>query len=282
MNSDTIALKDWIGRMTEAEDVVTPRLVDGFRATLSPHLGDSDAVVAPLGIHWCLAPEMVEAAKLNSDGHPARGDFLPPVPLPRRMWAGSDVEFLAPLKAWDRVRRRSVVVDITEKTGKSGPLCFVAVQHEFENGHGLAVRERQTLVYRAAAEASKDQPRAAPAALAPIAEREWQIAVDPVLLFRYSALTFNGHRIHYDAPYTTGVEHYPGLVIHGPLQATILLNLAASVQGAAPRIFSFRGISPATGSQVLRARSVLADNNARELIMAAADGTMTMKASATW
>ena len=275
-------LRNWIGRKTEAEDMVTPRLIHGFRATLAPHLGDFDAASVPLGIHWCLAPEMVEAAKLNSDGHPARGDFLPPVPLPRRMWAGSDIEFIAPLNVWDRVRRRSVVDNIVEKTGKSGPLCFVTVLHEVENERGLAVRERQTIVYRAAAEAGKDQPQAAPAIAEPAAEREWSIVVDPVLLFRYSALTFNGHRIHYDALYVTEVEHYPGLVIHGPLQATILLNLATSIQGSAPKAFSFRGVAPATGSQVLRARSMPMSNDVRELIMVAADGMTVMKASATW
>jgi 3-methylfumaryl-CoA hydratase len=278
VKANSIALRDWIGRTSEADDIVTPRLAASFRATLSPHLAEADETIAPLGIHWCLAPEIVDTARLNANGHAATGDFLPPVHLPRRMWAGSDVRFLAPLHVNDHVRRRSTVSDISEKDGKSGSLCFVTVRHELENQQGPVVEESQTIVYREAASAST----AAPEAALPRAPHLREVDVDPVLLFRYSALTFNGHRIHYDAPYTMQVEHYPGLVIHGPLQATLLLNFAAIVGKRAPQSFSFRSVRPATGAQRLRLCAAPDQNEVLALRVEGADGSVTMKAAAAW
>ncbi|MFT4014658.1 MAG: MaoC family dehydratase N-terminal domain-containing protein [Paracoccus sp. (in: a-proteobacteria)] len=271
----------WIGRGEEAPaETIGTGLLDRFRATLAPHLGETGGV--PAGLHWCLSPPAVPALGLGPDGHPAKGGFLPPIPLPRRMWAGGEVEFVAPLHQGDRVTRRSRIGDVRLKTGRSGALWFVTLHHELITDRGTALRERQDIVYRAAATA---QAPAAPPDAAPDArdgaEAEWRVNVDPVLLFRYSALTFNGHRIHYDEPYARGTEFYPGLVIHGPLQATLLLNLAASVGGGLPRRFAFRGLSPACGSQTLRIRAWRTATG-HELAVVSENEVTTMKAEATW
>lgn len=267
----------WIGR-TEVSppETLTPRLQDQFRATLAPHLADTGA--APAGIHWCLSPPAVPAIGLGPDGHPVKGGFLPPVLLPRRMWAGGELEFLDPLKEGDSVTRSSRIADVRSKTGRSGPLCFVTVQHELSVGPRLALRERHDIVYREAA--------IAPAlAAGPDARQgadvEWRIVVDPVLLFRYSALTFNGHRIHYDEPYAREVEFYPGLVIHGPLQATLMLNLAVAQRGNLPKRFAFRGVNPACGPQTLRIRAWQTDRGLGLATVSEGDVT-SMTATATW
>ncbi|MCU1335856.1 MAG: hypothetical protein JWO19_1437, partial [Bryobacterales bacterium] len=169
--------------------------------------------------------------------------LLPPVPLPRRMWAGSRFEFHQPLRMGDKITRATRVVDIKEKAGRSGPLVFVVVRHEISNDSGLAVAEEHDIVYR-------DHGPAAPAQPAP-ADATWErtIRADDVLLFRYSALTFNAHRIHYDRRYATEVEGYPGLVVHGPLIATLLMDLLrrhhmdANATSTIAR-FSFRAVSP--------------------------------------
>jgi len=243
------ALKGWIGREEEASDLVTPRLIDGFRATLGPHLAPVPEGEAPLALHWCLAPPAVPEAELGPDGHAARGGFLPPVPLPRRMWAGGEIETVRGLKIDDRVRRHSVVADVSAKEGRTGSLCFVAVRHEFSTDRGVALRERHDIVYRDAPQPGAVQPpgevhRRIPALV-------WRVPATPVLLFRYSALTFNGHRIHYDEPYARGVEGYDGLVVHGPLQATLLLNAAAVLGGGVPVLFRYRGVRPLTHGQTL-------------------------------
>ncbi|MCC2097579.1 MAG: MaoC family dehydratase N-terminal domain-containing protein [Hyphomicrobiales bacterium] len=270
-----ISLQTWIGRSWEAEDIVTPRLIASYNAMLAPHLA-----AAPLGLHWCLAPDIAEASQLGPDGHPTKGSVLPPVPLPRRMWAGSDIHLLGAFAVGDTVHRRSTIVSIQEKHGRSGQLVFVTVRHEMSNAGAPVVEEDQIIVYKQAAD-----PRASatpgPSAM-PVASHERKVAVDPILLFRYSALTFNGHRIHYDFPYATGVEHYPGLVIHGPLQATLLLNFAAMVNGRPPRRFSFRGTLPATGTQTLTLRAEPNETGDLSLEVQAAEGLVSMKAVAQW
>ncbi|ECB6741087.1 protein dehydratase, partial [Salmonella enterica subsp. enterica serovar Panama] len=228
--TDAAPFAEWIGRTSESEDVVSDRLVESFCATLGPYLTPRQGDQAPLGIHWCLSPAIAPMAALGEDGHPARNLSLPPVPLPRRMWAGGVLEFLAPLPVGAAVRRRSTIADISRKFGKSGDLWFVAVEHDYLAQSGVAIRERQDIVYREAASPNQNKTAAA-GAVASIerkAARGVAIEISPTLLFRYSALTFNGHRIHYDYPYATGVEGYSGLVVHGPLQATLLLNLAAA------------------------------------------------------
>lgn len=243
-------LRGWIGRTREVEDVVTPRLVAEYRATLAPHLAPVREGEAPLALHWCLAPETPAADALGPDGHAAKGGFLPPVPLPRRMWAGGEIETLAPLRIGDRVVRRETVSDVAVKHGRTGTLCFVTVRHDYETERGPAIRDRQDIVYR---EASR--PGDAAPAVRPVPAQDdaaWSVEANSVLLFRYSAMTFNGHRFHYDQPYATRVEGYADLVVHGPMQATLLMNLAATLLGHGPRKFAYRGVSPMTANQIFR------------------------------
>ncbi len=247
---DIAALQAWIGRSETRADVVTAQLVSAFRATVS----DRDAPPAagepaPPGIHWCLAAATAPMSALGPDGHPTRGGFLPPVPLPRRMWAGSRIQFLEPLGVGDEVERRSAVKSVEAKTGRSGQLVFVTVEHVYRTAAGEAVREEQDLVYRDAPAGgephSGGRGEARPRAVLPKPDLTRIVEASPVLLFRFSALTFNGHRIHYDRRYATETESYPGLVVHGPLQAALLLDLATELSGGAPPSgFEFRAQRP--------------------------------------
>lgn len=237
---------DWIGREFTVEDTMTERLVDSFRVTMDPYLAPVEVGKAPLGSHWCLFPTREPMAGLGADGHPAQYPYLPPPPLPRRMWGGGEVDLIAPLHVGDRVTRKTVISDVKQKTGRSGDLWFVTLEHEYATKRGIAIRERQDVVYRAPVSA-KPQPAAKPD---PGAERSdlpalWEVETSAVLLFRYSAIIFVSHRIHYDLPYATEVEGYDGLVVHGPLQATLLLNAVAERRGWARGRFSYRGVSPA-------------------------------------
>jgi 3-methylfumaryl-CoA hydratase len=274
-------LRQWIGRTQEASDIVTAQLVKGLRATLfqqvgEPKLGD----VAPFTVHWCLAQPVFPMSELGADGHPTRGGFLPPVPLPRRMWAGGELEFFDSLRVGDEAKRTSRISDVSVKTGSTGTLCFVAVEHLITTSRGTAIRERHDIVYREMTGGASGTPKAPPPP--PVAKHRETHISDPVLLFRYSALTFNGHRIHYDRDYVTKVEGYPGLIFHGPLQAAFIVELAAKLHGGKPpKKLSYRGLQPLfEGSQF----SVNANDNAggMELWTANADGQPTMKGTATW
>jgi hydroxyacyl-ACP dehydratase HTD2-like protein with hotdog domain len=232
--------EEYVGRTEVREDRLDTRLLRGMAATLGV---ETPAVLPPLW-HWMLFQDWVMPDRIGPDGHPKRGGFLPPVhDLPRRMWAGGRVTFLpAPLREGDAVRRTSTILSVTEKAGGSGRLVFVTVKHAVEGPAGVAIEEEQDIVYRGAEGAAVKPAPAAPA---------WPDAVtrtvvpDPVMLFRYSALTGNGHRIHYDHPYVTEVEGYPGLVVHGPLQATLMAALALeAAPGRALRRFAFRGKRP--------------------------------------
>tara|TARA_B100000427_G_scaffold309903_1_gene299288 strand:+ start:116 stop:973 length:858 start_codon:yes stop_codon:yes gene_type:complete len=272
-------LRTWIGRETTADDVLTADLVRKYRATLDlagddPQAGDA----APALIHFCLAQPAAPTATLGEDGHPARGGFLPPVPLPRRMWAGGGLEFHGPLRVGDVVRRASKILDVTAKEGRSGLLCFATVEHVISVEGQAMVTERQDIVYRGA-DTGGGAGKAPPAAEAGAHQR----IIDPSapLLFRYSALTFNGHRIHYDRPYTTGIEGYPGLVVHGPLQAAMLIAFATELRGNTPKRFDFRSQSPLydTAPMVLNASE---QDGGLTLWTARPDGPIAMKAEATW
>jgi 3-methylfumaryl-CoA hydratase len=240
---DIAALRGWIGRTETSVDTLTPRLAREYAAMLDRAPDES---LAPLAMHWCLAPPAAPAASLGPDGHPARGLFLPPVPLPRRMWAGGALQLHGRLLLGDSVTRTSRIADVTVKEGRTGQLCFVTVEHDIAGPRGLAISERQDIVYRDADPNTVPVAGAAPARRRIERNAAWrrEMRVDPVLLFRYSALTFNGHRIHYDREYAVGVEAYPGLVVHGPLQATWLLEYAAEILGRPPAQFTFRGVSP--------------------------------------
>ena len=275
-------LHQWIGKTTEASDIVTAQLVKGLRATLFQDIGEPKAGdAAPWTVHWCLAQPVFPMSQLGPDGHPARGGFLPPVPLPRRMWAGGELEFFDALRVGDVSTRTSRISDVTMKTGSSGTLCFVSVEHLITSPRGTAVRERQDIVYRDVSSGPTSAPTK-PAAPSPVAQVSESHMADPVLLFRYSALTFNGHRIHYDRDYVTGVEGYPGLIFHGPLQASFIVELAARLHGGtAPKKLTYRGLQPLfEGSEF----TVNANDTGAgmELWTANSAGQPTMKGTATW
>jgi 3-methylfumaryl-CoA hydratase len=219
-------LRQWIGKTESASDVITATPYAALAATLDrPAARPAAGTPLPALWHWLYFLPLYRQSDVGPDGHAERGGFLPPVPLPRRMWAGSQFEFSRPLCIGDTVTRRSTIVDVTEKRGRSGALVFVKVRHEIhrDGEASPALIEFHDLVYRDAPTAGATAP---PPTLAPnTSSWERKIAPDPVLLFRYSALTFNGHRIHYDRRYVTELEGYPGLVVHGPLIATLLLDL---------------------------------------------------------
>lgn len=240
-------------------DLLEPTRSNALSAALGNerelHMGDP----LPLLHHWLYFWDVKPPAGLGADGHPARGGFLPPVPLPRRMWAGGRLTFHKPLLLGGQVTKTSTIVDVAEKTGRSGTLVFVTVRHELDAGDGVAVDEEQDLVYRDPATASLPMPRAG---LKPDAAWIEHVDPDPILLFRYSALTMNGHRIHYDRSYAIEKEAYPALVVHGPLQATLLMGLAVRHLDGPIASFSFRGQQPAFDGVPVHVCGMPTDNGA--------------------
>lgn len=218
-------LADWLGRSETQDDVVTSSPL----LRLAALLNHSDppwraATLPPLG-HWLYGLPAVPHSQIAEDGHAQLGHFLPPVPLPIRMWAAGEVEFLTPIHVGESISKRSVIKAIDHKIGRSGALVFVKLHHEFHCRAGLAVRETQELVYRDRPTVGNSTNALSPENPPPIAEWQRTISPDPVLLFRFSAVTFNSHRIHYDRDYAVGREGYPGLVVHGPLIAILLMDL---------------------------------------------------------
>lgn len=239
MTLDIDHLRRWIGRIETDSEVLTVTKARQFDATLDRTSDTAPGAPAPLLIHLCLAQPIAPMSALGRDGHPALGGFLPPVPLPRRMWAGGAFSFHAPIRIGATVTRRSTITDVQVKQGRTGPLCFVTLSHEITSDGAPALTERQDIVYREARSAATSLPPAAAPGL-----QSRSLMPTPTLLFRYSALTFNGHRIHYDTPFATGTEGYPGLIVHGPLQATLLCHYAQEIKGMAPKHFRFRSLSP--------------------------------------
>lgn len=247
MNPDVLNiehLRGWIGRTQTQVDLAGEAPLRALSATLDrddppPKPGD----VIPSCWHWLYFLPTHRQSALGPDGHPLRGGFLPPVPLPRRMWAASRLSFLAPLRVGQAIVRTSMVKDVTTKAGRSGPLVFVTVAHEISADGAVAIREEHDIVYR---EAVRPGPvDAPPRVVGHSVDASRRVVPDDVLLFRYSALTFNGHRIHYDRRYVTQVEGYPGLVVHGPLIATLLLDLLRRTwPHVVVRAFSFRALLP--------------------------------------
>lgn len=278
---DIERLRSWIGREESASDTISPDLVRRFNAAFDikcavPSLGDA----APLLINYCLAPPAIATSLLAEDGHPEKGGFLPPVPLPRRMWAGSSLALSGGLRVGSLVERVSRIADVAVKEGRTGTLCFVTVEHKSSVSGTVLVEETQTIVYREAstAQEASNQPGADAAA---IGSHNRRVAVSVPLLFRYSALTFNAHRIHYDRRYAVEVEHYPGLVIHAPLQATLLLNYAAEMKGRPPSKFFFRAASPLFDDESIHLHAEEEDGKMK-LWTARRDGPVAMSAEAAW
>jgi 3-methylfumaryl-CoA hydratase len=237
-------LRQWIGRTETLEDCVTPAPLRALAATLDREnltVEQGDAI--PPCWHWLYFLPLHRESELGPDGHAHRGGFLPPVPLPRRMWAGSRLEWIKPLRVGQAVTRTSRIVEVSGKEGRTGPLVFVRVRHEVGAAGSVCLVEEQDIVYREMPSPGEVAPPATPAP----ARSDWarEIRPDPMLLFRYSALTFNAHRIHYDRGYATGVEGYPGLVVHAPLLATLVLDLLRSnIPDVQVLRFDFRAVKP--------------------------------------
>lgn len=273
-------LRSWIGRQETLHDQVTRFPVAALSATLDrddppPQAGDA---LPPLW-HWLYFLPVARQSSLGPDGHPARGGFLPPVPLPRRMWAGGRFTFHQPLRVDERISRTSTVQDVTIKQGRGGALCFVLVRHEVAGEGGPALVEEHDIVYR-------DAPRPGEPAATPRPVRQddaWRrdVTPDDAMLFRYSALTFNSHRIHYDRRYVTQTEGYPGLIVHGPLIATLLLDLLRRNTAAAVSSFRFRAVSPMFDVAPFSVHGAPGDGGGTSLWARSADGQLAMEAEAT-
>lgn len=277
-------LTAWIGREQVDDDRIDLFPARGMLALLDrePDALAEGSVLPPLW-HWLYFKPLVRRSDLGDDGHQRLGGFLPPVPLPRRMWAGGTLSFPGALRIGERARRRSVIQAVESKTGRTGRLVFVDLNHRIETERGPAVEETQRIVYR---EATTGSAAGGPEPPGPAAWSE-AFSVDAVALFRFSALTFNGHRIHYDQAYATGVEGYPGLVVHGPLLALLLLDAAVRRSARAPERFSYRALSPLFATESFRLegarRSVAspADGAVSELWVAGPRG-LAMRATAEW
>ena len=281
MTVDIDFLRTWIGRTQTVTDRIDAGHLARLSATLDrdeldPQAGDP---VPPAG-HWIYFNPCAKAVEIGPDGHAKRGGFLPPVDLPRRMWAGGRINWLNQLQVDDTVMRTSTIADVNYKAGKSGDLVFVLVEHQYSGSHGVCIVEEQDIVYRAAPDAAEPPYPAKPAPR----DSLWTRTVNPnsVLLFRYSALTFNGHRIHYDLPYVIEEEGYPGLVVHGPLIATFLMDLCRRKN--ADRIltrFDYRAMSPLFHTDVFTVNGIPKDNGkGAELWAANSDGGLGMQAVA--
>lgn len=272
-------LTDWTGRSATATDLLRPFPADALAATLDRDETYPEGVALPDLWHWLYFLPLHRLSESGRDGHAAKGGFLPPVPLPRRMWAGSRFRFLRPLTIGAEATKTSTIARVEPKQGRSGPLCFVTVAHDVRQDGQHCIAEEHDIVYR-------EDP--APGAPAPVAQPAPEgsdfsrtIHPDPVLLFRYSALTFNGHRIHYDQPYATGVEGYPGLVVHGPLLATLLMDLLRRQTDAPVAEFSFRALATITDTDDFSVHGARRDDGSIRLWARRADGALAMDADAT-
>ena len=273
-------LQSWIGRDRTSADTIDARRAAALAATLDLETAPGDGEPLPPLWHWLGFLPCDRASDLGEDGHAKRGGFLPPVPLPRRMWAGSRFEFHRPWRVGVPAERVSTVRSVDLKEGRSGSLVFVTVEHALRDGDGPLLNEWHDIVYRepAAPGSTPPPPKQAPDE----APWRWPLVPDPVLLFRYSALTFNGHRIHYDRSYATGVEGYPGLVFHGPLQATLLLELLRRERPDADVAeFRFRALRPVFDTAPLAACGAPADDGTVRLWIRDAEGALAMDATAT-
>jgi len=273
-------LQQWQGRSETRTDLIAPAPVSGMIATLDrddaePGNGDP---LPPLW-HWLYFLPRDRQSEIGPDGHAKRGGFLPPVPLPRRMWAGGRLQWHQPLRVGDTATRVSTIRSVKHKAGRSGDLVFVTVRHEISSAAGLCLSEEHDIVYRGEPRPGDPVPAPVPAAAAGAWERA--LVPDPVMLFRYSALTFNGHRIHYDRTYVTEVEGYPGLIVHGPLLATLLVDLVRRhAPGRELATFEFRALRPTFDGKALRVCGAPADDRIA-LWVADSEGMQAMQATAT-
>lgn len=245
---DENILQNWLGNTEKSEDIISPQQANLMCATLGRMQDKKPGDILPPLWHWLYFPVALPLEKLGRDGHPQLGGFLPPVDLPRRMWAGGRLTFFAPILIGEYAQKTSRIENIVIKSGRTGPLCFVTVSHTITVDGQPRLREEHDIVYRQ----DPSQGAAKPDLLPAPDTTDWhrEITTGPVTLFRYSALTFNGHRIHYDRIYAREVEGYPDLVVHGPLIATLLADLATSNHGQL-RTFTYRALSPVFDSAPL-------------------------------
>jgi 3-methylfumaryl-CoA hydratase len=276
------SLREWVGKSETRTDRITHAPISALSATLDredPVPRDGD-VLPPLW-HWLYFLPVSRQSEVGSDGHARRGGFLPPVPLPHRMFAGGNVEWHHSLRVGETVSRKSRILDVVHKEGRTGELVFVKVSHETSDSMGPAVNEEWDVVFRDKARPGEPKPRTQTAP----ADADWSLKAvpDEVLLFRYSALTFNSHRIHYDRRYATEVEGYPGLVVHGPLIATLLLDLLRrNLPDAKLAKFSFRAIKPLFDTEAFSVNGRLeGDRKSCKLWAADPQGCLAMDSTAT-
>ncbi len=284
MAVDLAHLQQWVGRTEIQEDEISLAPLRAMAATLNrdPSVIKTGSPLPPLW-HWLYFQSPAPQSELGPDGHPARGGFLPPVPLPRRMWAGSRCKFMQALKAGEVATCRSTIKSVAAKQGRSGELVFVTVEHQIHNASSLLLQEEQDIVYRDMP-AAESQASSLPAGIPvkDIAQFQRVMHPDAVWLFRYSALTFNGHRIHYDRSYVTAVEGYPGLVVHGPLLATLLLDLLVeSVPTRQVTSFTFKAIRPVFDTASFTVCGRRADDDSYSLWIQDEQGFLCMQASAS-
>ncbi len=270
-----------VGRERVQEDVLTPFSARAMTALLDRDPGAvSEGSPLPRGWHWLYFRTTARRSEVGPDGHEKRGAFLPAVDLPRRMWAGGRLRFPGELRVGEPVVRRSTVLSVTEKEGRSGPLVFVTVGQRVETSRGVAVEEEQDLVYRGPSEGGPPPRGPEPA------EAAWSepFTADTVTLFRFSALTYNGHRIHYDQPYATGEEGYPGVVVHGPLLALLLLDAATRRAGSGPPPdrFEYRAVSPLFAGEAFRLEGGPGNAPGAVDVWVAGPRGTAMRASAGW
>ena len=240
MSIDIALYQQWIGKTEQVTDILNPYPANALAATLDLPMRFELQQPLPKLWHWLYFLNLVPSKQLGIDGHIARGGFLPPISLPRRMWAGGRLTFDQPMRIGDQICRHSEIAAVNHKAGKTGDLIFVTLKHTYLRGDDALLTEEQELVYREAVSANS-----APTLAVPDSVHARTIIPDPVMLFRYSALTFNSHRIHFDRTYATNVEGYPGLVVHGPLIATLLMQLISSHEPHADiKSFSFRAVRP--------------------------------------
>ena len=279
--SQTDDMAAWVGRTQTVEDDITAFPMRALAATLDtddPPAG-TGTVLPPLW-HWLYLLPIHRPQALRRDGHSQGGDFMPPIDLPRRVWAGSKFTWSAanPLRVGDRVTRTSRIVSITPKHGSSGKLVFVRVVHEFRNASGLALVNEHDAAFR---EAAKSKGPANDPVMAEV-DAEWHrvLTPDPVLLFRYSALMFNSHRIHYDHPYATEDERYPALLVQGPLISTLLMDLLRrNAPGATVRTLELKALRPSFVGRPMHLRGKRTGDDVR-LWAADDEGRLTMRATA--
>ena len=272
----------WIGREEEKSERILASVVETMAATLdlerAPVAGDA----LPPGWQWLFFNPKARRSALGVDGHPARGGFLPPVELPRRMWAGSRIRYLAPIPVEADATKHSKILKVEEKTGKRGSLCFVTVEHTTIVNGKVCIVEEQDIVYKEATPPSA-APAPTPARHEAVAQWSQDFTPDTTLLFRFSALTFNGHRIHYDRPYACNEEGYPDLVVHGPLTATLLQQFAVEHGGGRCMTrFDFRGVNPLFVTRSFKLEGRQAEDGTLELWARGPDGELAMSATAAF